>query len=69
MTEAARDPLDHPLYRIGHLHGDRWVTLRPTDQHAPREHDPDGAWADGVVYVCPTCDEQVVIAANTDGAA
>jgi len=57
------EALDHPLYRIGHLHGDRWVTLRPEAQHSPREHDPDGQWPDGVVYRCDECGEQVIIAA------
>lgn len=69
MADSDRDPLDHPLYRVAHLHGDRWVTLRPSEQHAPREHDPDGTWSDGTVYECPDCAETVVIAPGGTAAA
>lgn len=58
-----RDVLDHPLYRIAHLHGNRWVTLKPQDQHSPHaDSAPD--WKDGTVYRCIECEEYVVIAPN-----
>jgi hypothetical protein len=53
--------LDHPLYRLAHLHGSTWVTLRPDDQHNPSEDDPSGPWANGIVFRCAECDERVVI--------
>jgi hypothetical protein len=62
MTAATPDPLDHPLYRIAHLHGDQWVTLRPSQQHSPRDHDADGSWSDAVAYECPDCEEVVIVA-------
>ena len=39
-SSTPRDVLDHPLYRIAHLHGDRWVTLRPDQQHSPKADTP-----------------------------
>lgn len=53
---------DHPLYRMAHLHGNRWVTFKPAEQHNPSEDDPGGPWANGVVYRCTECDESVVLA-------
>jgi hypothetical protein len=60
----APDPLRHPLYRIGHLHGNRWVTLKPADQHAPQQDRPAMPWTDGTIYKCEECEEYVVIAPN-----
>lgn len=54
--------LDHPLYRMAHLHGDRWVTFSPAEQHNPSEDDPSGPWASGIVFRCAECDERVAIA-------
>ena len=59
--QAQRDILDHPLYRIAHFHGDRWVTLKPTEQHSPRADMP-GEFQDGTVYRCTECEEYVVVA-------
>jgi hypothetical protein len=56
------DPLDHPLYRVGHLHDARWVTLTPVAQHGIHEHDPDGSWAGGRLYRCETCGELIAVA-------
>ena len=62
-TEIHRNfSLDHPLYRMGHLHGNRWVTFTPTEQHNPSEDDPHGPFANGVVFRCTECEETVVIA-------
>jgi hypothetical protein len=55
------DPLEHPLYRVAHLHGSTWVTLRPEEQHSPAE-DAGGPWDEGAVYRCEECGERVAIA-------
>ena len=61
-TEPNRpDPLDHSLYRVGHLHGSEWVTLKPSDQHSPRA-DASGEWTGANIWVCPRCEETVAIA-------
>ena len=63
MSELHRNfSLDSPLYRMGHLHGSRWVTLKPDEQHNPSEDDPSGPFANGIVFRCEECDERVVIA-------
>ena len=58
---AKRDAMDHPMYRIAHLHGDRWVTLKPHEQHSPKADMPGGI-PEGIVYRCQECEEYVVIA-------
>ena len=62
---AAGDPLDSSMYRLAHLHGNEWVTLKPGDEHSPKIHDPAGAWARGRMYQCESCDEKVMIAPNS----
>jgi hypothetical protein len=59
---TSRDPLDNSMYRVAHLHGTEWVTLAPSDQHSPREHDPSGEWARARMYSCPRCEEHVAVA-------
>src|SRR5262247_3766263 len=54
QSSAPRDTLDHPLYRIAHLHGDHWVTLRPDQQHSPKADMP-GGFSNGTVYRCTEC--------------
>ncbi len=56
--------------RMQHRHDDgSWGTLEPRPaHHSPSEHDPEGEWADGVVYACTTCDELVRIKPGEDGA-
>ena len=61
---ASVDPLDSSMYRLGHLHGNEWVTLKPSDQHSPTVHDPSGSWARGRMYQCERCDEKVIVAPN-----
>jgi hypothetical protein len=65
-TDPGRQPTpeDHPLYRIAHLHGSRWVTFKPQEQHSPRGDEPGLPWVDGTVYRCEECDERVVVAAG-----
>ena len=49
------------LLRLEHRHSDgSWSTLEPRpDHHDPAELDPERAWANGRVYACIKCDEQV----------
>lgn len=53
--------LGEALYRLEHRHNDgSWETLEPRpSHHDPAAHDPEAGWADGEVYACPSCDEQV----------
>jgi hypothetical protein len=60
----AADPLAHPLYRIAHLHGSEWVTLRPEDQHSPQGEDVRVPWEGARIYHCEQCGERVVVAPN-----
>jgi hypothetical protein len=49
------------LLRLEHQHEDgSWsrLELRPS-HHDPAEHDPERGWAQGRIYACTTCDEQV----------
>jgi hypothetical protein len=53
---------------LRHRHDDgSWVTLehRPV-HHDSAEHDPERRWALGEVYVCPRCDERVVVVSEGD---
>jgi hypothetical protein len=61
--QTPADPFDHPLYRIAHLHGTEWVTLKPAAQHS-RRVDATGEWEGANIYVCPTCEETVAIQPN-----
>lgn len=56
------EALDHPLYRIAHLHGSEWVTLRPEEQHSPSQDEPARPWADATIYRCEKCEERVIVA-------
>jgi hypothetical protein len=49
------------MLRLDHRHNDgSWSSLEPRSvHHDPSAHDPEGDWADGEIYVCTTCDEQV----------
>jgi hypothetical protein len=49
------------LFRIEHRHNDgSWGALEPRPvHHDPSAHDPEASWADGQIYACTTCDEQV----------
>jgi hypothetical protein len=49
------------LVRVQHRHSDgTWGELaqRPS-HHDPADHDPEHDWAEGRLYVCTTCDEEV----------
>jgi hypothetical protein len=46
---------------LEHRHSDgSWSELERT-HHDPADHDQERAWANGEVYRCKTCDEQVRI--------
>jgi hypothetical protein len=49
--------------RLQHLHSDgTWNTLeRRPQHHDPADHDPERAWAEGQLFACPSCDEQVIV--------
>ncbi len=57
--------------RMQHRHEDgSWGTLEARPQHhSPSEHDPEGEWANGVIYACTTCDELVRVESREGGAA
>ena len=57
--------------RMQHRHDDgSWGTLEPRPaHHSPSEHDPEGEWANHVIYACTTCDELVRVAAPESGEA
>jgi hypothetical protein len=63
-TSERPDALDHPIFRIAHLHGSEWVTLRPEQQHSPRQDESALPWPDGTVYECETCGERVLVAST-----
>ncbi len=51
------------MMRLEHRHSDgSWSRLEPRPQHHdPTEHDPERRWADGQLYACPSCDEEVFV--------
>lgn len=51
------------MLRLKHLHGDgTWGTLAPKRaHHDPADHDPERDWAQGRIYACTSCDEQVMV--------
>ena len=55
--------LREAIFRLEHRHADgSWSRLEPRPQHHdPAEHDPERSWSGGQLYVCPTCDEQVIV--------
>jgi hypothetical protein len=49
------------VLRLEHRHSDgTWSTLEPRpSHHDPAEHDPERDWAQGRIYVCTSCNEEV----------
>ena len=49
--------------RIQHRHSDgTWGQLEPRSHHDAADHDPERDWASGAtIYVCKTCDEEVMV--------
>ncbi len=49
------------LLRLEHRHSDgSWSQLEPEHSgHDPAEHDPERSWANGQIFRCGKCDEQV----------
>ena len=54
------DPLAAQALRsMEHRHGDgSWSRMEPSHDD-PAWHDPETGWKNGVIYICPTCDEQI----------
>lgn len=56
--------------RLEHRHSDgSWSPFEPRpSHHDAAEHDPERDWANGRIYVCSNCSEEVrVTAAPRDG--
>ena len=55
--------------RIRHPHDDgTWGEFEPRpSHHDPADHDPERAWANGVIYKCTTCDEEVSLTVEDPG--
>jgi hypothetical protein len=51
--------------RIQHRHSDgTWGSLEPTSEHHdPAAHDPEREWAEGTIYVCKACGDEVLVSA------
>ena len=47
---------------IRHRHNDgTWSDLERRQPHDAAERDPERNWETGTLYVCKTCDEQVIV--------
>lgn len=48
---------------LNHRHEDgSWGRLEPRPtHHDPADHDPERDWSKGQLYVCATCDEEVMV--------
>jgi hypothetical protein len=46
---------------VEHRHSDgTWGQMAPErEHHDPADHDPEGAWAHGRIFACPSCGSQV----------
>lgn len=49
------------VLRLEHRHDDgTWSALEPRpSHHDAADHDPERDWANGRIYVCVTCNEEV----------
>ncbi len=57
--------------RLEHRHADgSWSALEPRpSHHDPAENDPERDWANGRIYLCTTCSEEVrVVHVAAEGA-
>jgi hypothetical protein len=54
--------------KFGHRHDDgSWGTFEPTpEHHSSADHDPERDWANGTIYKCTTCDEEILVSAPGD---
>jgi len=61
--------LGEALFRLEHRHADgSWEALEPrSPRHDPAANDPEAGWADGQVYACRACDEQVRVRSLAPG--
>jgi hypothetical protein len=50
------------MLQLKHRHADgSWASMEARPVHDPAELDPEIGWADGRIYECRVCDEQVVV--------
>jgi len=56
------------LFRLEHRHNDgSWSALEPwTGAHDPADLDPERAWANGRIYKCAACEEEIRVTEATD---
>jgi hypothetical protein len=56
-------PVAEYSFRLRHRHDDGSMSdFEPVvSHHSPADHDPEREWADGTVYRCTTCDEEVLV--------
>lgn len=56
------------LLNLEHRHSDgSWSPLEPRPSpHDPAELDPERDWANGQIYVCKSCNEEVRITSRAD---
>jgi hypothetical protein len=49
--------------RFQHRHDDGSIgTFEPEpSHHSPSDHDPERDWANGTIYKCTSCDEEIVV--------
>jgi hypothetical protein len=51
---------------VQHRHSDgSWSDLQPSSaHHDPAAHDPERDWANGTIYVCTSCNEEVLVSTD-----
>jgi len=56
------------LLRLEHRHSDgSWSPLEPRpSHHDPADRDPERGWANGRIYACTACDEQIRVTEPSD---
>jgi hypothetical protein len=54
--------------RFQHQHDDgTWGQFEPRPaHHDPADHDPERDWAQGTIYKCGTCDEEITVSTVDD---
>lgn len=52
------------ILRLEHRHDDgSWSAFEPKpSHHDPADHDPERDWANGRIYVCAKCNEEIRVA-------
>jgi hypothetical protein len=54
--------------QLQHRHDDgSWGSFEPDrTHHDPADHDPERDWANGTIYRCTTCDEEILVSTVDD---